>query len=126
MVHVLEHTPRLELRQLRGLATWPEMKAAGTAALDLVGPAGEVVTVTVELTEDYTSLGVRTWFKCPSCGSRRRHLYWLDQQLQCRACHRTIRYFIHTLPAGQWKRKVAVPVLKTGAVACSPGAAEDQ
>ena len=117
MIHVLERTPRLEVRQLRDLHTWPEMKAHGAASLDLVTNAGETVRVNLKLTQDRTSMGLRTWLQCPACSSRRRHLYWLGDQLKCRECHRNIRYLIHTIAAGRFKRDIAIPVLKAALAA---------
>ena len=85
--------------------------------MNLAGPADGDLNVKVELAQDRTSLGTRAWLKCPVCSSRRRHLYWLNNQLKCRECHRSIRYYIHTLPAGRFKREVAVPMLKAAGIA---------
>jgi hypothetical protein len=107
---VVEDTPRISTADLRNLPSWPRMRARGVANVNLdIG--GRIVPVRIELVHDVATFGLRSWLRCPSCGSRRRHLFLRDADMGCRRCFGLL-YHEQAIPRSRWKREVAVPVLR--------------
>ncbi len=46
--------------------------------------------VTLPVTWESYSLGLRCWFVCPACERRQLKLYWYQDSWACRKCHRLV------------------------------------
>ena len=107
---VIEDTQRVSIAQIRALPSWPEIKkemAATIVVEDVEGQAARLIA----LTTDRNNIGVRYWFVCPRCRSKRRHLFLTEGELLCRRCAKLL-YYVQRLPDSTFRRDVAVPLLR--------------
>jgi hypothetical protein len=60
---------------------------------------------------DHATFGLRTWLGCPTCRTKRKHLYFHQDQLACRKCLH-IGYLAWTWPDSSWRKRVGRPMSK--------------
>jgi hypothetical protein len=107
-VLTVETCPRLGIKAIKpNLVAHP---GRSSVRVRLTTDAG-VLGFNLAILRDRVTFGVRTFFGCPSCGKRRRFLYFLNAQLACRACLH-VGYQAWTLPDSSWRSRVGRPALK--------------
>ncbi len=104
----VEGTERLSISQLKALPQWPRMLEARKATLIIDSGTVHEIDLTTDVTPGN---GLRPWFLCPVCDSRRKHLFMIGGELKCRRCGKLI-YYIQRLPDSAFRRDVAVPLLR--------------
>jgi hypothetical protein len=104
----VETVPRLDLSDLRSLPGWERMIERGHVHLFVDGRPAEI-----NLCADHVAArgGLRWWWSCPMCHSRRRHLFVLRGSVLCRRCHH-LHYQEQLWPDTMWRRDVARPLLR--------------
>lgn len=106
---VVEDAPRLRLEDLRAHPAWPEICEA-EAAIVQIRDREAVLKFRVELERDEGRK--RLFFRCPACGTRRRHLFLNDEKgVGCRGCLQLL-YHEQALGRCAWKSEVAIPALR--------------
>jgi hypothetical protein len=113
---VVEHTPRMDVADLRRHAAWPQVAARRCSPAPVRGTSTSVTVVW-----DRTAYGWRPWLECPRCGSRRRHLYQEGRTLACRRCA-GLKYLVQTWPDSRWRMQVGRPALAAWRKAVGPPA----
>ena len=104
----VETCPRMEIREIKpDLVAHPGCSSVRVALATNAGLLG----FDLPILRDKATFGVRTFWGCPRCGKRRRHLYLRDTQLACRACLR-VSYRAWTMPGSSWRSRVGRPALK--------------
>ena len=107
---IVEDLPCVDIADLKELPDWPESKSRGFAKV-CVQTEEQKIICTVKLIEDMATFGIRTWFACPICGTRRKHLHVNNGHLACRICLGA-QYLRHSWPGSRWREDVGRPVLK--------------
>ncbi len=113
MPDLIEDVPRLEIWQLRALPNWEQLRDAGGARVEMALADGTKALVAVIFNREPPAWPRRRWWLiCDGCGSRRRHLYFHQDELKCRQCHQLL-YAQQALPHCSWREEVGLPILRS-------------
>jgi len=102
----IENCPRLDVRSIK-----PQILAkpgCSSVHVELNTEAG-LAGFDLRILRERIPFGQRALLGCPSCGKKRRHLYFHDGQLACRVCQH-VGYPAWTWPDSSWRTRVGRPV----------------
>ena len=104
----VETSPRLAVNMIKpNLVAHPGCRSVRVRLTTTTGVLG----FNLPILRDRVKFGMRAFFGCPSCGTKKRFLYLVDTKLACRSCMR-INYLAWTLPDSSWRSRVGRPALK--------------
>ena len=114
-MEILEKQPRLTIRQLQLMPSWPRWAEAKRA--QVVVSCGEM-SVTVSITLDTTELhlGRRWWCICPGCAARRYVLLVVHEHIQCRGCIEGGVLYLQQSWSKRFREEIGLPVLRASRV----------
>jgi hypothetical protein len=105
----VETCPRLGIGEIKpNLVAHPGCRSVRVRLTTNVG----LLRFDLPILKDKATFGLRTFWGCPRCGKKRRHLYLRDNHLACRACQH-VSYLAWTLPDSSWRSRVARPAFKS-------------
>ena len=100
--------PRLDITSIKSqLATKPDCSSVHVNVKTNAGLVG----FDLPILHDHATFGMRTWLGCPTCRTKRKHLYFHQDQLACRQCLH-IGYLAWTWPDSSWRKRVGRPMSK--------------